>query len=129
MVTGSAIRMGGWLPEAVKFVENNQVRLKQIPTAIFTVHLLALDDSETSQKQRETYIKPLRKLFMPGEAAFFAGRMDFSKLSFFERMISNAMKAKEEDRRDWNKIRSWAEGYRSRRLGWPGKDVYKPHGC
>ncbi len=110
VVAGSAIRMGAWLPEAVKFVETNQARLQQVPTAIFTVHLQALDDSQESQKQRETYIEPLRKLFTPGQAGFFAGRMDFSKLSLFERTISKAMKAQEEDKRDWDKIRAWAEG-------------------
>ena len=56
-------------------------------TSMLTVHLQALDDSQESQKQRETYIEPLGKLFSPGQAAFFAGRMDFSKLSFFERTI------------------------------------------
>jgi hypothetical protein len=32
-----------------------------------------------------------------------------ARMSFFDRLISNAMKAKDEDLRDWNKIRSWAQ--------------------
>lgn len=110
VVAGSAIRMGAWLPEAVKFVEANQAQLKQVRMAIFTVHLLALDDSPESQAQRASYIAPLLKMITPDQTAFFAGRMDFSKLSFFERTISKAMKARQEDRRDWNKIGAWAEG-------------------
>ena len=33
VVVGSAIHCGKWMPEAVKFVEANQDRLRRIPTA------------------------------------------------------------------------------------------------
>ncbi len=108
-VVGSGIRMGSWLPEAVDFVKKNQAQLNQTSTVFFTVHMLNVDDSETSRQARAAYTAPVRQIVNPKAEAFFAGRMDFSKLSFFEAMISKAMKAEERDLRDWNKIRAWGE--------------------
>ena len=40
VILGSAIRMGAWLPEMIKFIRDNQAKLNEVPTAIFTVHML-----------------------------------------------------------------------------------------
>ncbi len=109
VVVGSAIRMGRWLPEAVEFVRQNQARLAQVRTAFFTVHLLHLDDGEESRNLRAAYTEPVRKIAMPVTEAFFAGRMAYANLSLIERFISSAMRAPEQDLRDWSKIRAWAE--------------------
>ncbi len=109
VVVGSAIRYGQWLPEAVKFVEQNQAALKQIPTAFFTVHLMNMGDDETSRKARLAYLDPVRKLVTPQAEAFFSGVGDSSKVSFFERLIAKAVKSPEGDFRDWSKIRAWAQ--------------------
>lgn len=45
----------------------------------------------------------------PKTETFFAGRLDYAKLSIFENLLAKAMKAQEQDLRDWNKIRAWAE--------------------
>jgi menaquinone-dependent protoporphyrinogen oxidase len=37
VIVGSAVRVGKWQPEAVKFVARHQTRLAEIPTAFFTV--------------------------------------------------------------------------------------------
>ena len=110
VIVGSAIRMGGWLPEAIEFVKKNQTQLSQMPIAFFTVHLLHLDDSEESRQTRQTYTAPARQIVTPQVEAFFAGRLEYAKLSLFENLISKAMKAQEQDLRDWNRIRMWAEG-------------------
>lgn len=109
VVIGSGIRMGNWLPEAVEFVRQNQAKLNQLPTAFFTVHLLNLDDSETSRTNRALYTEPMRKIVAPKTEIFFAGKLEYAKLSLFEKLISRMMKAPEQDLRDWNKIRAWAE--------------------
>jgi menaquinone-dependent protoporphyrinogen oxidase len=106
---GSAIRMGQWLPEAVDFLKKHQARLSQMPTALFTVHMLNVDDSPASQSARAAYVAPVHQLVTPLAEAFFAGKIELARMSFFDRLISNAMKAKDEDLRDWNKIRSWAQ--------------------
>lgn len=107
-VVGSAIRMGNWLPQAKKFVEMNAARLRIAPTAFFTVHMLNLDDSEASKAARAAYVAPVHAILEPQSEAFFAGKLDLSKMSFLDRMISRMMKARDEDKRDWNAITAWA---------------------
>jgi menaquinone-dependent protoporphyrinogen oxidase len=110
VVVGSGIRYGRWLPAAVEFVKNNRARLSQIPTAFFTVHILNIDDSPASQARREAYTAPVRQVLTPQAEMFFAGRIDFSKLSLLEVILSKALNVQEQDLRDWSKIRGWAEG-------------------
>lgn len=110
VVLGSAVRMGQWLSEATKWVEANQAALQSLPVAAFSVHMLNRGEDETSRSAREAYTAPLRQKITPCAEAFFAGRMDLSKLSFLDRTISKALKAKDEDLRDWDAIHSWADG-------------------
>lgn len=109
VLVGSAIRMGNWLPEAVEFVKDNQTALNQMPVALFTVHMLNREDDEESRANRMAYLKDVRPLLKPVEEVFFAGRFDMSRLSFLDRMISKAVKAVDEDCRDWDRIRGWAQ--------------------
>lgn len=108
VILGSAIRMGSWLPEMVKFIQSNQTTLAALPTALFTVHMLNVDDDETSRTARDAYTAPIRVLLPNAPEAFFTGVMDFSRLSFLDRFIANMVKAVESDQRDWEKIRAWA---------------------
>lgn len=108
-VIGSAIRMGSWLPQAKEFVAANAARLRSAPTAFFTVHMLNTDDSETSKAARSAYVAPVHAILEPQSEAFFAGKLDMSKMSFLDRMISKMMKARDEDRRDWKAIAAWTD--------------------
>ncbi len=109
VVIGSAIRFGGWLPEAVKFVEQNREALSQHPLAIFAVHILNTDEEETSRQNRHLYLEPVRKLVAPRTEALFAGVGDPKKVSFVERQLYKAVKAPQGDFRSWQAIRDWAE--------------------
>jgi len=109
VLVGSAIRMGNWLPEAVEFVKDHRQALNQMPVALFTVHMLNREDDEESRANRMAYLKEVRPLLKPVEEVFFAGRFDMSRLSFLDRMISKAVKAVDEDCRDWDRIRGWAQ--------------------
>ncbi len=109
VVLGSAVRMGRWLPAAVKFAEEHGEELNQVPTACFTVHLEALDESEASRKQRVSYLDAVRPFLNTQDEAFFAGKLDFSRLNWFDRMISKMRGAQEVDLRDWQKVRAWAD--------------------
>ncbi len=110
VVLGSAIRMGHWLPEAVDFVTSNQAQLSQRPTVLFTVHLLNIDDDDKSRAAREAYTAPVRQLVAPRGEVFFAGKMDFSKLSFLDGTIAKMVGGSERDLRNWDAIRGWAQG-------------------
>ena len=108
VVLGSAIRMGSWLPEMVKFIQGNQSALDALPTALFTVHMLNAGEGEDSRAARAAYTAPIRALLPDAPEAFFSGVMDFSRLSFLDRFIAKMVKAGESDQRDWEKVRAWA---------------------
>ena len=108
VVLGSAIRMGQWLPDAVKFVEQNQAQLCQMPTAFFAVHLMNTSNAEASRTARLAYLDPVRKRVTPQKEAFFAGVGDWKKVSFLDGLIGKAVQAPEGDFRDWEAIRAWA---------------------
>jgi menaquinone-dependent protoporphyrinogen oxidase len=109
VVVGSAIRMGRWLPAATRFVQSNQAALRNLPTAFFTVHMLATDDSAASRQQRESYTATERGLVTPTTEAFFAGKTDPKQLNLVERLMFKATNSPEGDLRNWQVIRSWAD--------------------
>ncbi|MBI5952951.1 MAG: flavodoxin domain-containing protein [Chloroflexi bacterium] len=112
VLMGSAIRMGSWLPEAVDFIRKNQSTLQQIPTSIFTVHMLNYRDDEASRTARQAYTAPVRELLPSVDEVFFRGKLNYKTLSFFDRMIAKAVANPNDppgDFRDWDQIRDWAE--------------------
>jgi menaquinone-dependent protoporphyrinogen oxidase len=112
VLMGSAIRMGSWLPEAVDFVRQNQAALNQLPTSIFTVHMLNYRDDETSRAARQTYTAPVRELLPDAGEVFFRGKLDYQTLSFFDRMIAKTVANPNDppgDFRDWNLISDWSQ--------------------
>lgn len=105
VIIGSPIYMGKWLSEARDFVENNQQILKKIPTAYF-LSCLALTDP-AKLKEVPTYLANQRELVEPIMEGRFAGKMDYSKLSLFNRMMAKMVGTKEGDYRDWKAIKEW----------------------
>jgi menaquinone-dependent protoporphyrinogen oxidase len=110
VVLGSAIRMGNWVPEALKFVQNHQSELQQMPAAVFSVHMNNLGEDETSRAARVGYHQGVRALITPAAEAWFAGVIDQKKMALIDRWITSAMKAVNEDKRDWSAIRGWTAG-------------------
>lgn len=117
VILGSAIRMGNWLPEAIQYIEANQTRLRSLPAALFTVHMLNTGADEESRANRLAYLDKVRPLVQEAEAVFFQGVMDYSKLSFLDRMIAKMVGAEEADNRDWERIQSWSPTALSRENG------------
>lgn len=111
-VLGSAVRMGAWLPEAVKFVEQNRDALSRLPIAFFAVHIMNLGEDETSRKARLAYLDSVRKLVPPRKEAFFAGVGNWKKVFFLDGLIGKMVKAPEGDFRNWPAIRARAEELR-----------------
>lgn len=113
VVMGSAIRIGSWLPEAVNFIRQNQARLSKLPVALFTVHLLNRGEDEASRAARAAYTAPVRALLPNAPETFFAGKMDYNTLSFFDRVLAKAVEQQTNtppgDFRDWDAIRAWAQ--------------------
>ena len=112
VILGSAIRMGAWLPEMIKFIRDNQAKLNEVPTAIFTVHMLNTGNDSANHDAQRAYTLPVHKMLHPVDEAFFAGNLDISKLSLPDRVLTKIMANDQDlkvgDLRDWNKIRAWA---------------------
>ncbi len=109
VLIGSAIRMGNWLPEAVEFIKKHQIELNTLPTALFTVHMLNTGGDEQSKANRAAYLNSVHLLLKPVDEVFFTGKMDSKRLSLGDRLITKAVRAVDADRRDWDKIRGWAQ--------------------
>jgi len=113
VVVGSAIRMGRWLPEAIKFVERYQAVLKTLPLAYFQVSGFLKEGTPERRQEAAAYLAPVRALVAPVSEGLFAGKMDYSRLSFLDRMIARIAGSVEGDWRDWDAIRAWAVSLRS----------------
>jgi len=118
VVAGSAIRDRKWLPEATQFVRTHQATLARKPFATFLVCMtLAMPNGEKYRDFVVDFARPVRALVKPVSEGQFAGALDISKISSLgDRLkfrVSVALGVwKEGDHRDWNAIRSWAEGIR-----------------
>lgn len=108
VVVGSAVRMGSWLPEAVKFVETHTAALEKKPVAYFQVSSFLKEDTPEKRQEAATYLGAVRALVEPASVGLFAGKIDYSKLSFFDRAIAKMVGSAEGDWRDWDAIRAWA---------------------
>jgi menaquinone-dependent protoporphyrinogen oxidase len=125
VVVGSAVYMGQWMPEAVEFVKRHRDALGQMPVACFTVCVLMKDDVEQNRGMVSAYLNPEGSQGLqvqPVDVGLFAGRMDYSKLSFLYRTIAKAVDRTkggggERDLRDWEAIRAWADEVRPALLG------------
>lgn len=117
VVAGSAIRGGKWLPEAMQFMRTHRAALAQKPFAAFLVCMTLTISKGKYRAQVADWLGPVRELVKPVSEGFFAGALDISKVpSFSDRLKFRLSVAfgvwSEGDHRDWNAIRTWAEGMR-----------------
>jgi menaquinone-dependent protoporphyrinogen oxidase len=104
VVLGAAIYGSKWHPDAHKFLSQNQEILRQRPVAIFALGPLSTSDAAMRRSRRQLD-KELEKYpwLKPVALEMFVGKLDPSKLGFFERLGSTAS-----DYRNWDAIRAWA---------------------
>lgn len=108
VVIGSAVRTGAWLPEAVAFVAAQQLELKRMPVAVFTVHMNNTGRDLPSVASRRAYLNAVRPLLHPISEGYFRGAITMASLSVLDRLMVRAVKAPTGDYRDWEAIRGWA---------------------
>jgi menaquinone-dependent protoporphyrinogen oxidase len=110
VVLGSAVRAGKLLPEITEFVKAHKEELRKLPVAYFVVGMTLREDTPEKRKVVDAYLDPLRAEVTPVDSGLFAGKMDYSKLGFFETfIIKNVVKVPEGDLRNWQEINNWAE--------------------
>ena len=89
-----------------QFVEDNQVRLGEVPIWLFSSGPLGQENPQPTgdPKQIDTLMADTRAR----EHRVFVGKLDKHSLGVGERLIARAVGAPEGDFRDWAAIRSWA---------------------
>lgn len=105
IIIGAPVYAGKWRSEASKFVKENAKLLNTKPHAFFMVGMSF--DGKASPAEMRAILAQERELCPPLSEGRFLGRLDYSKLNFFQRSICRIMKAKEGDRRDWKAISKW----------------------
>lgn len=88
IVIGASIRYGKHKPEVYKFIRTNRQILEDKPNAFFSVNAVARKP-EKRQAETNPYVKKfLRQIaWQPGELAIFAGKIDYQKYSFLDRLM------------------------------------------
>ena len=121
IIVGSAIQKGKWLSEAMGFVEKNQAVLRRMPVAYFLTCLALYEETEENRREARSFLDPLRDAapqVQPVDIGLFAGVLDYSKMNLMYRMVMKSKMEKkgvpEGDFRNWNAIRAWAQGLRSK---------------
>ena len=112
VVAGSAIYMGQWMKDTMKFINRHRDALSKMPVAYFLVCLTMTDATEENRCTVEAYLDAVRKKapeVEPVSVGLFAGTLTYSKLPFLYRTIIKKMGTPEGDFRDWEAIRAWAE--------------------
>ena len=108
VVLGSSIRLGRWLPPAIRFLEAHQKALEEVPVAYFTTCLTLMTDTEESRRKVLSYLEPVLELapeVEPVALGLFAGSLDPS----MQLVVPGGPYG---DFRDWEAIRAWAEEIR-----------------
>lgn len=140
VVVGAPMALG-WHKEAVKFLKKHEQELSQKPVAYFITALNLTKSTKTSlgkltifqdpilvkepkdknklsfkekHSTAASYLSPVLKKtphIKPVSAGFFAGKVDYDKLGFFQRFFLKVfIKPEIGDFRNWEAIRIWAAG-------------------
>ncbi len=112
VVLGSAIHSGKWLPEAVAFLQANQARLRQLPTAFFLVCMMAAADTEMNRNAIAQWLAEEQALVRPVAIGRFAGALFPNKYFFTTaiglRIFLAYLKLPGGDYRNWDAIHAWS---------------------
>jgi len=110
VVLGSAVYIGKWRKEAVKFLQDNEKMLAERLVWLFSSGPSGEGDAvELLQGWRfPAKQQPIADRIQTQDIAVFHGAVDTEKLSFIEKSMINSVKAPVGDFRDWDAIASWA---------------------
>jgi len=88
IVIGASIRYGKHSPRITDFINRNRQLLDSKPNAFFSVNIVARKP-EKNQPDTNPYMRKfLKKIaWRPKELAVFAGKLEYPKYSFFDRLM------------------------------------------
>lgn len=109
LVLGTAIWAFKPLPEARRFVAEQQQALADLPVAYFALCELLREDTPANRAHTRGFLDPLRKIKEPVSFAIFAGKRDLSGVNPVLRwLLAKLLKIQHGDWRNWDQIRAWA---------------------
>jgi menaquinone-dependent protoporphyrinogen oxidase len=111
VVLGSAVYIGKWRKEAVKFLEANETALAGKQVWLFSSGPTGEGDPvELVQGwQFPEKLQPVADRIGPRDIALFHGAADGEKMNFLEKWAMKNVQAPLGDFRDWEAITSWAK--------------------
>lgn len=110
VVLGSAVYIGRWRKEAVRFLRANEKSLAQRPLWLFNSGPLGKGDPVELAGELG-FPKGLRAIadrIRPRDIAIFHGAVDMEKLNPLERWMFKKVNSPTGDFRDWDAIAAWA---------------------
>ena len=107
VVVGSAVYMGRWLKPARKFLEDNAEVLARMPVWLFSSGPLGPPGQQIPEDD-PTDLPHMLAITGAREHRVFAGRLEKSRLGLAERAAVRAVRAVEQDSRDWSEIDGFA---------------------
>ncbi len=110
VVLGSAVYMGGWRKDAVKFLRANEKALSERPVWLFSSGPTGHGDQDAFIKGKllPEALQPSADLIRPRDITVFHGVIDAEKLNPLYRWMTSKVEAPIGDYRDWDIITSWA---------------------
>lgn len=111
VIIGSALYIGQWRKEAVRFLKVNEKVLSQQLVWIFSTGPTGKGDPVELLKgwRFPRSLQSLADRMKPKDIAVFHGNLELSRMSFFEKWMIKNVKAPVGDFRDWNAIEDWAK--------------------
>ncbi|MEJ2751878.1 MAG: flavodoxin domain-containing protein [Candidatus Promineifilaceae bacterium] len=110
VVLGSAVYIGRWRKEAVKFMEDNEEALAARDVWIFSSG--PTDEGDPVELVKgwtlPEKLEPVAERIQPHDIAVFHGDLDPEKMNFIERTMIKNIKVPTGDFRDWDMITAWA---------------------
>jgi menaquinone-dependent protoporphyrinogen oxidase len=111
VVIGSAVYGGVWLPEAKDFIERFQKELAAKEVWVFSSGPATHDDPVKilGGWHSPENLKESLAAIRPQATALFSGKIDATKLSAQDYLVSNSLRGTSGDYRNWPVIEGWAE--------------------
>ena len=88
IVIGASIRYGKHRPAVVDFIKRNAGLLNRKPSAFFSVNVVARKPEKNKPETNPYVRKLLRRIaWRPDEAAVFAGKIDYPRYDWLDRLV------------------------------------------
>ncbi len=110
VVLGSAVYIGQWRKEAVKFIQANEQALVTMPVWLFSSGPTGEGDPVVLLQNWRLpgKVKPIADRIAPRDIAVFHGSADPAKMNSLDKWMLKRVKAPVGDFRDWEAIGAWA---------------------